>query len=48
MVEGQGDLEDQLAEIKRKDAEIADSKADLEVIEGLGFQMEEALILDNR
>ncbi|KXJ20343.1 Spectrin alpha chain, non-erythrocytic 1 [Exaiptasia diaphana] len=48
MVEGQGDLEDQLAEIKKKDAEIADSKADLEVIEGLGFQMEEALILDNR
>ncbi|XP_048586984.1 spectrin alpha chain, non-erythrocytic 1 isoform X2 [Nematostella vectensis] len=48
MVEGQGDLEDQLAEIKRKDTEIADCKADLEVIEGLGAQMEEALILDNR
>lgn len=48
MVDGQGDLEDQLAEILKKEAEIAESKADLEVIEGLGAQMEEALILDNR
>jgi hypothetical protein len=48
MTDGQGDLEDQLAEILRKEAEIADSKADLEIIEALGAQMEEALILDNR
>ena len=48
MVEGQGDLEDQLADIKRNSAEIADRKDDLRVIEDIGAQMEEALILDNK
>ena len=48
MVDGQGDLEDQLAEVKKKSAEIADRKEDLRIIEDLGAQMEEALILDNK
>lgn len=48
MVDGQGDLEDQLAEVKKKSAEIADRKEDLRILEDLGAQMEEALILDNK
>ena len=48
MVDGQGDLEDQLADIKRSGAEVADRKDDLRVIEDIGAQMEEALILDNK
>ena len=48
MVDGQGDLEDQLAEVKKKSAEIADRKEDLRILEDLGAQMEEALILENK
>lgn len=48
MVEEQGDLEDQLAKILNKDKEIREHKDDMKVIEDLGAQMEEALILDNK
>ena len=48
MVEEQGDLEDQLAKVLNKDKEIREHKDDMKVIEDLGAQMEEALILDNK
>ena len=48
MVDSQGDLEDQLAVIQEKSKEIVDHKEALSVVEELGAQMEEALILDNK
>ena len=48
MVDSQGDLEDQLKVIQEKSKEIQEHKEELSVVEDLGAQMEEALILDNK
>ena len=48
MVDSQGDLEDQLKVIQEKSKEIQERKEDLSIVEDLGAQMEEALILDNK
>jgi spectrin alpha len=48
MVESQGDLEDQLKVIQEKSKEIQERKEALSIVEDLGAQMEEALILDNK
>ena len=48
MVDSQGDLEDQLKVIQEKSKEIQEHKEALTIVEELGAQMEEALILDNK
>ncbi|CAB4018517.1 spectrin alpha chain, non-erythrocytic 1-like [Paramuricea clavata] len=48
MVDSQGDLEDQLKVIQEKSKEIQERKEALSIVEDLGAQMEEALILDNK
>ena len=48
MVDSQGDLEEQLKVIQEKSKEIQEQKEALSVVEDLGAQMEEALILDNK
>eukprot|EP00794_Sanderia_malayensis_P015984 gene15984-17594_t len=48
MVEISGELEHQLSFFKEKSVDIAERKDELNEIEDLGAQMEEALILDNK
>eukprot|EP00794_Sanderia_malayensis_P004599 gene4599-5202_t len=48
MVEISDDLEHQLSFFKEKSVDIAERKDELNEIEDLGAQMEEALILDNK